>query len=384
MTENRFLTQLRLSKYLKKKIISVVGARPNFMKVAPLDRAFKKYGKEIEHLLVHTGQHYDVNMSDTFFRDLEMPQPAYFLGVGSGSHAEQTAKIILEFEKVCIEVRPDLVIVVGDVNSTIACALTAIKLGIKVAHVESGLRSGDRAMPEEINRIATDAICDYCFVTEQSGLDNLIKEGRDSRTIFFTGNTMIDSQFYALDKAHKSDILSQLGLKSKEFILITLHRPSNVDTQKQLRSILEIFAEFSTERKIVFPVHPRTRKNITNFGLEYLVKDNSNIILTEPLGYIDFLSLMMNSDFVLTDSGGIQEETTALGIPCITARTTTERPITIELGTNKLIQPIPENIRTAIAEFISGNRPEPKGKISFWDGKAGERIVEIIRKLIIS
>ncbi|MFH1051385.1 MAG: UDP-N-acetylglucosamine 2-epimerase (non-hydrolyzing) [bacterium] len=367
---------------MKKKIISVVGARPNFMKVAPLDRAFKKYAGQIQHLIVHTGQHYDVNMSDAFFHDLEMPQPAYFLGVGSGSHAEQTANIMLEFEKVCIVVRPDLVIVVGDVNSTIACALTAIKLGIRVAHVESGLRSGDRTMPEEINRITTDSICDYCFVTEQSGLDNLLKEGRNPESVFFTGNTMIDSQFYASEKAKKSRIMNKLNLCEKEYILITLHRPSNVDSEEQLRSILEIFSEFSSIRKIVFPVHPRTRKNISNFGLEYLVKDNSNIMLTEPLGYIDFLNLMMNSDFVLTDSGGIQEETTALGIPCITTRTTTERPVTIDLGTNRLILPTPENIRIAIAEFIEGKRPKPRGSIPYWDGKAGERIVDKIINIL--
>ncbi|MFC2131769.1 non-hydrolyzing UDP-N-acetylglucosamine 2-epimerase, partial [Bacteroidota bacterium] len=247
---------------MKKKVISVVGARPNFMKVAPIHRAFQKYNDKFEHLIVHTGQHYDETMSDAFFRDLDMPHPAYFLGVGSASHAAQTAKIMIEFEKVCIEAKPDLVIVVGDVNSTIACALTAIKLGIKVAHVEAGLRSRDRTMPEEINRIATDSICDYCFVTEQSGLDNLKNEGFDTDKIFFTGNTMIDSQVYAMPNAKGSDILDKLSLKEKEYILITLHRPSNVDNKEQLQSILEIFAEVSSQRKVVFPIHPRTRKNI--------------------------------------------------------------------------------------------------------------------------
>ncbi|KKQ78262.1 MAG: UDP-N-acetylglucosamine 2-epimerase, partial [Candidatus Daviesbacteria bacterium GW2011_GWF2_38_6] len=228
-----------------KTVISVVGARPNFMKVAPIYRAFKKYEDKVKHLIVHTGQHYDKTMSDAFFQDLEMPHPDYFLGVGSGSHAVQTSKIMVEFEKVCIESKPDLVLVVGDVNSTIACALTAIKLDIKVAHIESGLRSRDRSMPEEINRIATDSICDYCFVTEQSGLDNLKKEGFDTERVFYTGNTMIDSQFYALENAKKSEIVKKLNLNPKEYILITLHRPSNVDEKEQLKQILEIFNEIS-------------------------------------------------------------------------------------------------------------------------------------------
>lgn len=367
---------------MKKKIISVVGARPNFMKVAPLDRAFKRFEDKFEHIIVHTGQHYDVNMSDAFFQDLEMPQPAFFLGAGSGSHAEQTAKVILGFEKVCLEVKPDMVIVVGDVNSTIACALTSVKLGIKVAHVEAGLRSWDRTMPEEINRIATDAICDYCFVTEQSGIDNLTKEGRSPDTIFFTGNTMIDSQFFALDNAKKSKILDKLNLTKKEYMLITLHRPSNVDDEKQLKNFLDIFTEFSDKRKIVFPVHPRTRKNITAFGYDDLINKNKNIILTEPLGYIDFLCLMQNSDFVLTDSGGIQEETTALGIPCITARTSTERPVTVVMGTNVLVNPESENVKKAISDFIQGKRPVLQVKVPFWDGNAGERIVSVINKLL--
>jgi UDP-N-acetylglucosamine 2-epimerase (non-hydrolysing) len=361
-----------------KTVISVVGARPNFMKVAPIYRAFKKYENKVKHLIVHTGQHYDKTMSDAFFQDLEMPHPDYFLGVGSGSHAVQTAKIMVEFEKVCIESKPDLVLVVGDVNSTIACALTAIKLGIKVAHIESGLRSRDRSMPEEINRIATDSICDYCFVTEQSGLDNLKKEGFDSDRVFFTGNTMIDSQFYALENAKKSEILKKLNLNPKDYILITLHRPSNVDEKEQLKQILEIFNEISDKRKVVFPIHPRTRKNITEFGLDSLINNNPNLIFTEPVGYIVFLALMQNSDFVLTDSGGIQEETTALGIHCITVRTTTERPVTVELGTNKLIEPLPEQIRITIREFLEGIRPESKTSIPLWDGKAAERITEII------
>jgi UDP-N-acetylglucosamine 2-epimerase (non-hydrolysing) len=367
----------------KKKIISVVGARPNFMKVAPIDRALKEYRGEIKHLIVHTGQHYDKSMSDAFFKDLEMPHPAYFLGAGSGTHAEQTSKIILEFEKVCLKEKPELVLVVGDVNSTIACALTAVKLGIKVAHVEGGLRSRDRTMPEEINRIATDAISDYCFVTERSAVKNLKYEGFKSKNIFLVGNTMIDSQFYAKSKAEKSDILKKLKLDKKSYILITLHRPTNVDDKERLKDMLEIFQEISEKTKIVFPVHPRTRKNIDNFGLSGLTKGSENIILTEPLGYIDFLALMMNSDFVLTDSGGIQEETTSLGIHCLTIRTSTERPVTIERGTNLLIKPERNNILVWIKKYLNGQRPEKKGRIPYWDGKSSERIVRIIRNKIL-
>ncbi|MFA6572237.1 MAG: UDP-N-acetylglucosamine 2-epimerase (non-hydrolyzing), partial [Bacteroidota bacterium] len=322
-----------------KKIISIVGARPNFMKVAPIHRAFQAYPDKVEHMILHTGQHYDVNMSDAFFKDLEMPQPAFFLGIGSGSHAEQTAKIILEFEKVCITDKPDFVIVVGDVNSTIACALTAVKLGIPVAHVEGGLRSFDRTMPEEINRKATDSICDYCFVTEQSAIDNLEDEGYPPENVFFVGNTMIDSLHFALNKAKHSDIITKLKLKEKKYVLVTLHRPSNVDEKAKLEEFISIFEEFSRDTEFVFPVHPRTRKMIQNFGLSSRVEKISSLHLIEPLGYIDFLALMLNSKFVMTDSGGIQEETTALGIPCLTLRTSTERPVTIEFGSNILVIP---------------------------------------------
>lgn len=360
-----------------KKIISVVGARPNFMKVAPLHRAFAQYSDRITHQICHTGQHYDPRMSDAFFNDLDMPQPSYFLGVGSGSHAEQTARVMVEFEKVCIEAKPDLVLVVGDVNSTIACVLTASKLHIPTAHVEAGLRSFDRAMPEEINRIATDAICDYCFVTEQSGLDNLAHDGFAPERTFFVGNTMIDSLHYALPKAEQSGIVAELGLEAKNYVLMTIHRPSNVDSPEQLAMLLKIFAELAKERDVVFPVHPRTRKNIEQNGLQSLIEANPRVHLIDPQGYVHFLALMKNADFVMTDSGGIQEETTVLGIPCITLRTTTERPSTCTLGTNILIAPTEENIRREINTMLHGERK--KGSIPpLWDGNAAGRIASII------
>ncbi len=366
-----------------KRVVSIVGARPNFMKVAPIHRAFEKYKPEFEHLIVHTGQHYDAKMSDAFFKDLEMPRPAYFMGVGSGSHAEQTGKIMIEFEKICKELNPDLLIVVGDVNSTIACALTAVKLGVKVVHVEGGLRSFDRDMPEEINRMATDAICDYCFVTEESGKLNLQKQGYGDDRIFFMGNTMIDSQKYALESAAKSDVLKRLDLIPKEYVLMTLHRPSNVDHPDQLKDLLDIFEELSKDREIVFPIHPRTLKNIEKFGWQDRVDGIKGLKLIDPVGYIDFLALMQNSDFVMTDSGGIQEETTALGVHCLTVRTTTERPSTIELGTNILVHPDSVSIRSAINKML--NEPRKVGqKIPLWDGKAAERIAEVIVDKILA
>jgi UDP-N-acetylglucosamine 2-epimerase (non-hydrolysing) len=360
-----------------KKILSVVGARPNFMKIAPIHRAFQRFSECINHNIIHTGQHYSAEMSDAFFKDLQMPDPAEFLEVGSGTHAEQTAKIMVRFEKVCFDQKPDLVLVAGDVNSTIGCTLVAAKCGIPVGHVEAGLRSFDRSMPEEINRIATDSICDYCFVTEQSGMDNLKREGFTMERVFFVGNTMIDSLHFALPAARRSDIGRQLGLAPRSYALVTLHRPSNVDDPEQLRMLLDLLAEFSSHRKMVIPLHPRTRKNIDAFGLQHRVDGNKNMKIMEPLGYIQFLALMMNSDFVLTDSGGIQEETTALGIPCITMRTTTERPITCELGTNILVRPEVTALRGAISDILE--KPRKTGTLPpLWDGKAAERIVALI------
>lgn len=364
-----------------KKVISVVGARPNFMKVAPIHRAFEMY-PDIEHFLVHTGQHYDKNMSDAFFQDLEMPHPKHFLSVGSGTHAQQTANVMVEFEKVLEIEKPDLIIVVGDVNSTVACSLTAVKLHIPVVHVESGLRSGDREMPEEINRIITDSICNIAFVTEKSGMKNLLKENYPSENIHFVGNTMIDSQYFALQKLDGNDVLKRLELKQKEYVLSTVHRPSNVDNKQQLSDLMDIFSMISKYKTVVIPMHPRTKKNIENFGLTEKLDSIINLVITEPLGYLDFLNLMKNCDFVMTDSGGIQEETTALGVDCITIRTTTERPSTIEQGTNILVQPNKIDIEQAVTKYLNGDRKT--GTVpELWDGKAAGRITEIISKRLM-
>ncbi len=356
-----------------KKIISVVGARPNFMKVAPIHRAFGAYAESWEHHIVHTGQHYDAAMSDAFFRDLDMPHPTWFLGVGSGSHAEQTARVMTGFEQVCLEARPDYVIVVGDVNSTIACALVSVKLGIRTAHVEAGLRSFDRLMPEEINRIATDAIVDDLFVTEESGLTHLKHDGVDANRIHFVGNTMIDSLLYALPKSEKSTIHHDLGLERGRYALVTMHRPSNVDHPEQLRMIVDVLTTLAADLPLVFPVHPRTRKNLQNLGIDVA----PNVHMIDPVGYIDFLALMRSANFTLTDSGGIQEETTALGVPCITSRTTTERPVTVEIGTNILVEPTKSGILEAVALIRSGDMRA--GQVPpLWDGHAADRIAAVI------
>jgi UDP-N-acetylglucosamine 2-epimerase (non-hydrolysing) len=360
-----------------KRILSVVGARPNFMKVAPIHRAFQQYSPEFQHCIVHTGQHYDAAMSDAFFTDLAMPAPTVFLGIGGGTHAEQTARIMVEFEKTCLQLQPDLVIVVGDVNSTIACALTAVKLGIPTAHVEAGLRSYDRKMPEEINRIATDSICDYWFTTEESGTNTLLEQGCDKDKVFFVGNTMIDSLHYAMPMVHNATILQEIGIQKKEYALVTMHRPSNVDEPEQLSALMNILAELSNQKAIVFPVHPRTKQKLQEYGLMHILTTHPALHLISPQGYINFVALMNNADFVLTDSGGIQEETTVLGIPCITARTSTERPSTVSLGTNILIDPSPESIHKALHQMM--NEPRKIGHIPpLWDGKAAERIASII------
>lgn len=362
-----------------KKIISVVGARPNFMKVAPLHKAFALYnsanGNSIQHLICHTGQHYDEKMSKVFFDDLELPKPDFYLGIGSGSHAEQTARVMIEFEKILLSEQPDLIIVVGDVNSTIACSLTAVKLGIKVAHVEAGLRSGDRAMPEEINRILTDSISDLLFVTEISGMQNLSHEGVPEQKIHFVGNCMIDSLIHYLPKIELSSIGGELGLKGSDYVVATFHRPSNVDNADQLRAMTALLNETAENFKIVFPVHPRTIKNLEINGL--LNGLSKNIILTDPIGYLDFIKLVKDAKFVLTDSGGIQEESTYLKVPCITIRTTTERPSTVDIGTNYLIGDRFEDAKPVIEIIMKGENK--KGKIpELWDGSAASRIIQII------
>ncbi len=358
-----------------KKIISVVGARPNFMKVAPIHKAFQRYSTKIRHLICHTGQHYDKKMSKVFFEDLEMPHPDFYLGVGSGSHAEQTANVMIEFEKVLIAEKPDLIVVVGDVNSTVACSLVAAKLNIKVAHVEAGLRSFDRTMPEEINRLLTDAISDYLFVSEKSGLTNLKNEGIFQNKVFFVGNVMIDSLIHYLPKADKSSALQNYSLTPSDYILVTLHRPSNVDSNDFLKDLMRLFENLAAKKKIIFPVHPRTKKNLEEAG--YGNDLNKNIILTDPIGYIDFLALTKNAGLIITDSGGIQEESTYLGVQCITVRNNTERPVTVEVGTNQLIGTDLNSVEKCALDILSGNIKY--GKIpELWDGKTAERITEFL------
>jgi UDP-N-acetylglucosamine 2-epimerase (non-hydrolysing) len=342
-----------------KKIITVVGARPNFIKIAPIHKAFKKYPDKVAHKICHTGQHFDENMSKIFFEDLELPKPDFYLGVGSGSHAVQTARIMIEFEKVLENEKPDLIIVPGDVNSTMACSIVASKIGIKIGHVEAGLRSFDREMPEEINRIVTDVLSDFLFVTEKSGLKNLKNEGIDSSKIYFVGNTMIDS----------------LNLESYGYILVTFHRPSNVDEKVSLSNLLLLLNTLAEKRFVVFPIHPRTRINIEKFKLNHTI--HSNILLLDPVGYIDFLCLAKNAELVITDSGGIQEETTYLEVQCITVRKNTERPVTVEIGTNHLVGTDFKKVEETAMSVLDGNIK--KGIIpELWDGKAAERIVNII------
>lgn len=373
-----------------KKIISVVGARPNFMKMAPIHKQLLKHKSKVVHKIVHTGQHYDKKMSDVFFKELELPKPDIYLGVGSKSHAEQKAHIMIEFEKVLLKEKPDLVLVYGDVNSTIAASLVSSKIlnskgkTIPVAHIESGLRSFDRTMPEEINRMVTDVISDYLFVTEPSGVKNLKHEGIQNSKIYFVGNTMIDSLIFYMKKIMRSVILSELCISKNYFALITLHRPSNVDVKNNLKKILRIFKNINKENPgldIVFSVHPRTIKMLDKFKLKSSFEEINNLIIAEPFGYFDFLNLISNSKFILTDSGGIQEETTYLKIPCITLRSNTERPITVKTGTN-IICGLDEKLITGIIKKIESGKFK-KGKIpELWDGKAAERIVNALLKKI--
>jgi UDP-N-acetylglucosamine 2-epimerase (non-hydrolysing) len=361
------------------KIIHVVGARPNFVKIASVLNACGKID-EIKSVLVHTGQHYSDNMSDNFFADLEIPLPDVNLEVGSGSHAQQTGEIMKRFEPVVLKHKPDAVLVVGDVNSTVACALVATKLGIKTIHVEAGLRSFDRSMPEEINRVLTDAISDVLFVTEPSGVANLKNEGIDGHKVHLVGNVMIDTLETHKRKADKSDILARLNLLPKEFCVVTIHRPANVDECHAFRRILDALAMIQNEIKVVFPVHPRTFKQFESTGLMQGLIDLPNIMLIEPLGYLDFMKLMSESRIVITDSGGIQEETTVLGIPCLTVRENTERPITITEGTNILVGTDTDKILRGFRESL--HHKEKRGRPHLWDGKASERIVQILLSVL--
>lgn len=361
-------------------ILHIAGARPNFMKIAPIIKEIAKYPDDFTQKLLHTGQHYDKVMSDVFFNDLGIPAPDIHLNVGSGSHAEQTGRIMIEFEPVLLEMQPDLVLVVGDVNSTLACSLVATKLEIPVAHVEAGLRSFDRRMPEEINRLLTDQISELLFTTDRAADKNLLREGIAEGKIHFVGNVMIDSLLSFKKKALQTGILSDLGLDRGEYALLTLHRPSNVDNRETLRDILEALVEIQAHIPILFPVHPRTKKRIDEFGMSKLVETATEIRLIEPVGYLEFLNLMANASFVLTDSGGIQEETTILGVPCCTIRENTERPITITRGTNVLAGCSKEMVieKALDAMHLHHNKTQIP---ELWDGHAAERIIAILRKM---
>ncbi len=393
------------------KILSIVGARPNFMKIAPLHRAFEAHPK-IHSKILHTGQHYDEKMSDIFFNQLGLPKPHFYLGVGGGSHTWQKAHVMLKFEKVLEAEKPNLVLVVGDVNATASCSIVAVKMGIPVAHVEAGLRSGDRSMPEEINRIITDSISDFLFVTEHSGLVNLAREGVPEEKVFFVGNVMIDSLIHYRQKASQLDlnkiITNSLNnstpqqlhnrtpqhlntstpqhlntstsqhLNKNNYILMTMHRPDNVDNEKGLRNIIQIIHNAVRHKRVIFPIHPRTSNSLKDFGLQEQLENIDGLILLEPQGYLEFLKLMENAALIITDSGGIQEETTFLQVPCMTFRDTTERPITVEFGTNFLMKDLnPETVRIQMEEILKGNAK--KGIIPpLWDGQAAERIAEIL------
>jgi UDP-N-acetylglucosamine 2-epimerase (non-hydrolysing) len=351
------------------KVLNVVGARPNFMKIAPIVEQMKKT-PELKGVLVHTGQHYSAEMSDVFFRELGIPVPDVHLGVGSGSHAEQTARILVEFEKVCMQEKPDLILVVGDVNSTMACAIVAAKLQIPIAHVEAGLRSFDRSMPEEINRVVTDALSSILLTTSRDADENLRREGIDASKVFFVGNVMIDT---LLKHRAKADALKMD--KPGRYALVTLHRPSNVDDPDVLGPIIEALNEISKSIPLLFPIHPRTLKSIENFGLRV-----NGIRTMEPLGYLEFLNLESSATVVLTDSGGLQEETTILGVPCLTLRHNTERPVTMTDGTNILVGTNKAEILRAFHRVINGDWL-PSGPPELWDGHAAERIVGIIRDI---
>ena len=361
------------------RILLIVGARPNFMKMAPLYFELTRTS-DLEPVILHTGQHYDYVMSQAFFEDLELPEPHYFLGTGSGTHAEQTARVMVEFEKVLQKEKPDLVVVFGDVNSTLACSLTAKKLLVRVAHVEAGLRSFDETMPEEINRRVTDSVSDVLFTPSSDGDENLRKEGVDASRIHCVGNIMIDSLAGVLSRInqdHELATLEQFGLRRGEYVLVTLHRPSNVDNKESLGRILRVLDELAGKAPVVFPMHPRTKKNIETFGIDATFRDAFHI--ADPVRYTQFVTLEKNARFVLTDSGGIQEETTYLRLPCLTLRPNTERPITVTKGTNELatIETVAEQAGRILAgDWKTGSVP------ALWDGKTAGRIVQVIADVV--
>ena len=362
----------------KIRLLAVAGARPNFMKIAPLMKVLARRSDRFEPILVHTGQHYDQAMSDSFFRDLGIPEPDVNLGVGSGTHGEQTAQVLMKIEQLLLERKPHVVLVVGDVNSTLAATIAAVKLHIPVAHVEAGLRSGDRDMPEEVNRLMTDAVSHWLFTTEPEGNANLRREGVPEEKIHFVGNVMIDTLLAHRERAMKLDTLERLGLEAGGYAVLTLHRPSNVDSPEQLRRLFEVLGRLNESVPVVFPVHPRTANAIE----EHLGGHRPQLRMTEPLGYLDFLRLLTEAQMVLTDSGGIQEETTALGVPCLTLRNSTERPVTVTEGTNTIVGSDPDAIEAAIEKLRAspptGRRPE------LWDGRAAERIVDLLERDLAS
>ena len=359
------------------KILSVVGARPNFVKVAPLIKEMQRY-PQMHSALVHTGQHYDTSMSEQFFAELEISPPDFNLGVGSGTHAVQTAEVMRRLEPILVAERPDLVLVVGDVNSTLAAALTAVKLGIPVAHVEAGLRSFDRTMPEEINRILTDAIADLLFVTEESGWQNLLREGIEPGKIHFVGNVMIDALQMFRPKWEHSSIFKRLALDpDRPYGILTLHRPSNVDDPVILMNLLRVLQELARHLPLIFPVHPRVRPRLRALG--YSSSHREGIAYLDPLGYLDFIALVSRARLILTDSGGLQEESSVLGVPCLTLRDTTERPVTITHGTNRVIGTDPRRIMNE-ARVALNRPPQAVGRPPLWDGQASERIVNLLLK----
>jgi len=364
----------------QRKISIVAGARPNFMKIAPIIRALEARPADFAWRLVHTGQHYDTEMSDVFFDELGIPRPHDFFDAGGGSHAQQTARIMIKYEEVCGTDRPDVALVVGDVNSTLACSIVAKKMGIAVAHVEAGLRSGDMSMPEEVNRIVTDSISDYFFVTEPSGVDNLLREGHARESIHFVGHVMIDNLFYQIERLEQMDASALPSAKLKDSLgrygVVTLHRPSNVDSEESLRNIMSALSEVGRDLPLVFAAHPRTQRNLEKFG----VRLPNSIVKTPPLAYMDFLNLWKDAAVVLTDSGGLQEETTALGVPCVTLRANTERPVTVTHGTNVLAGTDPARIIAIGRELLQHRSVDKPRRPELWDGHAAERIVEILAR----
>jgi UDP-N-acetylglucosamine 2-epimerase (non-hydrolysing) len=357
----------------------VVGARPNYMKAAPVIKHMRRYDDFLEPIILHTGQHYDPMLSEQIMTELGMPRPDIYLGVGSGTHAEQTARIMLEFEKVIMEDPPHLVVVIGDVNSTLACALVAAKCKILIAHIEAGLRSFDMSMPEEINRVLTDRISDYLYPSESAAFQNLMNEGFDAGAVFFVGNTMIDSLTEHFNQAQTRPYPYNLELEPTKYVLMTLHKPENVDDSKTFKSIINAVSTFSGRMPVIFPAHPRTKLNIDNFELSSYL-ERAGIRIIEPTGYLDFLKLESEAAFVMTDSGGVQEETTILNVPCLTLREKTERPITTIEGTNTLVGQYPERIAAEAERILTGNfRNGSKPK--YWDGEASKRIVETFVKI---